>query len=121
VLIDWWNKNSYGKNCYIGLGIYRAGSNEAWKDKNLLPKQIQLLRQYPNIQGMIFSAVKASKKTPMAGMTVCGYTILPAQPLSPIHLNNNKFYCLKIPATYLKPAFYYLCSRSPIIIYYARF
>ncbi|MEI7472164.1 MAG: family 10 glycosylhydrolase [Chitinophagaceae bacterium] len=64
VLIDWWNKHSYGKNCYIGLGIYRAGSNEAWKDKNQIPRQIQLLRQSANIQGMIFFSSKSFNKNP---------------------------------------------------------
>ncbi len=64
VLIDWWSKHSYGKNCYIGLGIYRAGSNEAWKDKTQLPRQIQLLRQNPTIQGMIFFSSKSFNKNP---------------------------------------------------------
>jgi uncharacterized lipoprotein YddW (UPF0748 family) len=26
VLLDWWSKNTYGKNCYIGLGITRPES-----------------------------------------------------------------------------------------------
>ena len=64
VLIDWWSKNCYGKNCYIGLGIYRAGSNEAWKDKNQLPRQIQKIRSTPNIQGMIFFSSRTFEKNP---------------------------------------------------------
>jgi uncharacterized lipoprotein YddW (UPF0748 family) len=56
VLLDWWSKHSYGKHCYIGLGIYKAGINAAWKDKKQLPRQIEALRNTPNIQGMIFSA-----------------------------------------------------------------
>ena len=58
-LIEWWSENSYGKNCYIGLGIYRAGSNTAWKDKTQLPRQIQKIRQTPNIQGMAFFSSKS--------------------------------------------------------------
>lgn len=54
VLIEWWSKNTFGKNCYIGLGVYKAGSNAAWKDKTQLPKQIEKIRQTPNIQGMMF-------------------------------------------------------------------
>jgi uncharacterized lipoprotein YddW (UPF0748 family) len=34
VLLDWWNKYGYGKHIYIGHGIYRAGTNAAWRDKN---------------------------------------------------------------------------------------
>jgi uncharacterized lipoprotein YddW (UPF0748 family) len=51
VLLDWWSKHTYGKHCYIGLGIYRAGSNAAWKDPTLLPRQIEALRNTPNIPG----------------------------------------------------------------------
>lgn len=64
VLLDWWSKHTYGKNCYIGLGIYRAGSNQAWKDKTQLPRQIEALRNTPNIQGMIFFSSKSFEKNP---------------------------------------------------------
>jgi uncharacterized lipoprotein YddW (UPF0748 family) len=63
-LIEWWSRNSYGKNCYIGLGIYRAGSNAAWKDKTQLPRQIEKLRNTPNINGMIFFSSKTFEKNP---------------------------------------------------------
>jgi uncharacterized lipoprotein YddW (UPF0748 family) len=64
VLLDWWSKHSYGKNCYIGLGIYKANSNAAWKDKTQIPRQIQLLRQTPNVQGMVFFSSKSFEKNP---------------------------------------------------------
>jgi uncharacterized lipoprotein YddW (UPF0748 family) len=64
VLIDWWSKNCYGKNCYIGLAMYRAGSNEAWKDKTQLPRQIQTIRNTPNIQGMVFFSSRSFEKNP---------------------------------------------------------
>ena len=63
-LIEWWSKNTFGKNCYIGLGIYRAGSNAAWKDKTQLPRQIEKLRNTPNISGMIFFSSKTFEKNP---------------------------------------------------------
>jgi uncharacterized lipoprotein YddW (UPF0748 family) len=63
-LLDWWSKNTFGKKCYIGLGIYRAGSNDAWKDKTQLPRQIEALRKTPNIQGMIFFSSKTFDKNP---------------------------------------------------------
>ena len=64
VLIDWWSKHTYGRNCYIGLGIYRAGSNAAWKDVTQLPRMIDALRNTPNIQGMIFFSSKTFDKNP---------------------------------------------------------
>jgi len=64
ILIDWWANHTYGKNCYIGLGIYRAGSNDAWKDKTQLPRMIDALRSKPNIQGMIFFSSKTFNKNP---------------------------------------------------------
>ncbi|HMO31436.1 MAG TPA: family 10 glycosylhydrolase [Lacibacter sp.] len=63
-LLDWWSRNSYGKHCYIGLGIYRAGSNDAWKDSTQLTRQIELLRKTPNVQGMIFFSSKTFYKNP---------------------------------------------------------
>ena len=56
VLIDWWARHTYGKQLYIGQGIYRAmeARSPAWKNKNELPNQIKLLRKYPQVQGSIF-------------------------------------------------------------------
>jgi uncharacterized lipoprotein YddW (UPF0748 family) len=59
ILLDWWNKHTYGRHCYIGLGFYRAGSNAAWRDKTMLPRQIQALRTKPGIAGMIFFSAKS--------------------------------------------------------------
>jgi uncharacterized lipoprotein YddW (UPF0748 family) len=64
VLLDWWSKHSYGKHCYIGLGFYRAGSNPAWKDSTLIPRQIEALRKTANVQGMIFFSSKSFNKNP---------------------------------------------------------
>jgi uncharacterized lipoprotein YddW (UPF0748 family) len=63
-VLDWWSTHTNGKNCYIGLGIYKAGSNAAWKDKTQLPRQIEALRNTPNIQGMIFFSSKSFDKNP---------------------------------------------------------
>jgi uncharacterized lipoprotein YddW (UPF0748 family) len=64
VIADWWAKNSYGKNCYIGIGYYRAGTNEAWKDKTQIPRQIELIRNTPGLNGMIFYSSKIFDKNP---------------------------------------------------------
>ncbi|MBU3713708.1 MAG: hypothetical protein FGM46_02030 [Ferruginibacter sp.] len=59
VLIDWWSRNTYGKNCYIGLAPYRAGSNKAWKSPTQLTRQIDKIRSTPNIKGMVFFSSKS--------------------------------------------------------------
>lgn len=64
IIVDWWNKNTYGKKCYIGIGIYRAGSNTAWRKKDELPRQIKKIRSLPNIQGMAFYSSKILEKNP---------------------------------------------------------
>jgi uncharacterized lipoprotein YddW (UPF0748 family) len=63
-VLDWWSTHTYGKNCYIGLGIYKANSNTFWKDKTQLPRQIEALRNTPNINGMIFFSSKSFNNNP---------------------------------------------------------
>ncbi len=65
VLVDWWSKHTYGTNCYIGLGIFRAGSTAIWKDKTLIPRQIQAMRNYPEIQGAIYFSSKTFVTNPL--------------------------------------------------------
>ncbi len=64
ILADWWAKNSFGKDCYIGLGFYRAGSNAAWRDKNQLPNQIKKIRSLPALKGMAFYNSRSFEKNP---------------------------------------------------------
>jgi uncharacterized lipoprotein YddW (UPF0748 family) len=64
-MIDWWSKHSYGRQLYIGIGIYKAGGKDkSWNDPDELPNQIKLLRQYPNIQGSIFYNSSAFNRNP---------------------------------------------------------
>jgi uncharacterized lipoprotein YddW (UPF0748 family) len=64
VLVDWWSHHTYGKNCYIGIGIYRTGSNMAWRDKTQIPRQVDKVRATPNIQGMVFYSSKTFEQNP---------------------------------------------------------
>lgn len=56
VLIDWWATHAYGRQMYIGQGIYRAlePRSYAWKNKHELPNQIKLIREYPQLSGSIY-------------------------------------------------------------------
>lgn len=64
VLLDWWSKHSYGRHCYIGLGIYKAGTSAPWKDRSLLPKMIQAIRHTPNVHGAIYFSSKSFVSNP---------------------------------------------------------
>ena len=64
VMADWWSKHTYGKDCYIGIGYYMAGYNAAWREKDQVPKQIQLIRNTPNLKGMIFYSSRSFEKNP---------------------------------------------------------
>jgi uncharacterized lipoprotein YddW (UPF0748 family) len=66
-ILDWWSKHTYGKQCYIGLAIYRATGNNiaaAWKDSTLLPRQVYATQHTPNIQGAIYFSSKSFIKNP---------------------------------------------------------
>lgn len=55
VLTDWWNKNSYGKNIYIGHALYRVNSDGgAWQNVNEIPNQIDYARRHSNLLGSVF-------------------------------------------------------------------
>ncbi|HEV7331996.1 MAG TPA: family 10 glycosylhydrolase [Flavisolibacter sp.] len=63
-ILEWWNKHTYGRHCYIGMGIYRAGSNVAWRNVNELPRQIDSTRAMPNVQGQIYFSSTTFDKNP---------------------------------------------------------
>ena len=63
-LIEWWNEHSYGRHCYIGLGIYKAGTTKAWRDKTLIPRQVDSTRAQPNLHGQIYFSSTSFNKNP---------------------------------------------------------
>jgi uncharacterized lipoprotein YddW (UPF0748 family) len=54
VLLNWWSKNHFDRPCYIGLGIFKAGANSYWRDRNQLPRQIQAIRERQSIGGEVY-------------------------------------------------------------------
>ncbi len=56
VLIDWWSKNTSGKNLYIGLTSSKLNSSEsdAWQQPNELYRQIKLNDKYDEVKGEAF-------------------------------------------------------------------
>jgi uncharacterized lipoprotein YddW (UPF0748 family) len=63
-LLDWWNDHTYGRQCYIGLGIFKAGSNAAWRDQTQIPRQIDSLRKKENIQGAVYFSSTSFDRNP---------------------------------------------------------
>jgi uncharacterized lipoprotein YddW (UPF0748 family) len=65
-LIDWWAKHSYGRQLYIGHGVYRAFESKsiAWKKPEELPNQIKKLREYQQVQGSIYFSSKTFNRNP---------------------------------------------------------
>ena len=64
LLTDWWGKHTYGKDCYIGVGLYKAGTNPAWRDRTQLPRMIQNVRSTPNLKGEIYFSAKTFFSNP---------------------------------------------------------
>jgi len=65
VLLDWWDKHSYGKPCYAGLGFFKAGTNAIWKDPTLLPRQVVAQRNEANVQGAVYFSGITFLKNPL--------------------------------------------------------
>ncbi|HET6256349.1 MAG TPA: family 10 glycosylhydrolase [Puia sp.] len=64
VLVDWWARHSYGRQCYIGLAPFLAGTRPAWRDSTQLTRQIRVLRTYPTIQGAVFFSSRSFDTNP---------------------------------------------------------
>ncbi len=62
-LLDWWSKNTYGKQLYIGQAIYRH-NDAGWKNKEELPRQIRMLRETPNVHGSVYFSSKTFNVNP---------------------------------------------------------
>ncbi len=65
-LSDWWAKHAYGRQMYIGHGIYRAMETKsyAWHKKNELPNQLKRLREFSTIQGSVYFSSKSFSRNP---------------------------------------------------------
>lgn len=66
VLSDWWASHAYGRQMYIGQGIYRAlePKSYAWKKNDELPNQIKRIREFPELQGSIYFSSKTFSTNP---------------------------------------------------------
>lgn len=67
ILADWWSRNAYGCQLYIGQAPYRIDKkaiNRQWRNSKEIVRQIKVNRIYPNISGSIYFSAKVLLKNP---------------------------------------------------------
>lgn len=66
VLADWWSKNSFGRNLYIGLSSSNIGvlKASAWHRPNELCRQMRLNKKHSDIGGVVFFSSNTLLKNP---------------------------------------------------------
>ncbi len=68
VLLPWWEKHSYNRHIYYGLGAYRMveAVNPAWKGPDELLKQVSAVRGTAKTPGYAFYSASSFDKVPRA-------------------------------------------------------
>ena len=63
-LLRWWSEHSYGKNLYIGHGLYQVGvsSKSCWRSMFEIENQVSALRNIKNVKGSAYYSANAFKK-----------------------------------------------------------
>ena len=66
MLMDWWSQNTFGKQLFIGHGIYRTleARKGTWKSKREIPNQLRALRENENVLGSVFFSSKTFESNP---------------------------------------------------------
>jgi len=67
ILVDWWSKNAFGRNLYIGHAAYKVGdfNNPDWLNPSEIPQQIQLNRKNFQTQGSVFFSARSVRNNPL--------------------------------------------------------
>ncbi len=68
VLADWWAKNSYGCQLYIGQAPFLLNAkakDQAWQTPEEIVRQLKLNRSIPTISGSIFFSAKSLIQNPL--------------------------------------------------------
>jgi len=56
-LVRWWSENSYGRNLYIGMGVYKMGDPRQpaeWNTGNEIVRQLHINKNYPQVDGVMY-------------------------------------------------------------------
>ena len=67
ILANWWNKNTFGRNLYIGHAAYKVAtdSRKQWHQPLELANQVALNRQLDKVQGSIYFSTKSIRNNPL--------------------------------------------------------
>src|ERR1035437_4789522 len=68
ILADWWSKNTFGAQLYIGQAPYRIdpkAKDIPWQTADEIIGQIKLNRKYKNIGGSMFFSAKFMRSNPL--------------------------------------------------------
>jgi uncharacterized lipoprotein YddW (UPF0748 family) len=68
ILADWWSRNGYGTQLYIGQAPYRIdpqAKEPSWQSADEIIRQIALNRKYRSISGSMFFSAKFMRKNPL--------------------------------------------------------
>ena len=68
IIADWWSKNTYGTQLYIGQAPYRIdpqAKEKSWQSADEIIRQIKLNRKYSGISGSMFFSAKFMRKNPL--------------------------------------------------------
>lgn len=68
ILSDWWSRNAYGCNLFIGQAPYRINPKataKEWRSSKQILKQVELNRSIPVIGGSMFFSGKVFRNNPL--------------------------------------------------------
>jgi uncharacterized lipoprotein YddW (UPF0748 family) len=56
-LVEWWNKNTFGRHVYIGQAAYRIGE-KGWENPDEINNQVSFNRSVEGVQGSMYFSTK---------------------------------------------------------------
>ena len=68
IIADWWSKNTFGTQLYIGQAPYKIdpeAKEKSWQSADEIIRQIKLNRKYPEISGSMYFSAKFMRKNPL--------------------------------------------------------
>ena len=68
LVLDWWSRNTFGRNLYIGHAAYKVGNggdDTNWSQPDQLAMQLQYNRRNPAVLGSIFFSAKYLLANPL--------------------------------------------------------
>ena len=66
-LLEWWTRNTFGKQLYIGQAAYKVNNNhdENWKLASQIPQQIRMNRRNFQVDGSIYFSARSFLENPL--------------------------------------------------------